>query len=149
MSGSLPSPLTEPRWRTLARIVLIGLATALGALAFQVLVAPRLGAQSPDRSFGYLLLIGADTIGVERITVRDRVWTGDAITRGQGRIVWQAAEVAPGRFSAMDLSAYRTNTDETPFQRVTLGMDGDTAVLTLLTPGTGERRIASRRPCRA
>jgi alpha-beta hydrolase superfamily lysophospholipase len=128
-----------------SRIVLIGLLAAVGALIFQLAIAPRLSAQSPDRTFGYVLLLGADTIGVERVTVKDRVWTGDAISQGQGRLVWQATEVAPGTFSAIEFSAYRTNTDENPMQRATLGMDGDSAVLTLIIPTAGERRLPSKR----
>jgi dienelactone hydrolase len=110
-----------------------------------VLAAAPLAAQSPDASFGYLTLLGADTIGVERIQVRDQVWTGDIISRGQGRLIWSAAEVAPRVFSALDLAAYRTNTDDTPFQRVTLGMDGDTARLSIIHPRVVEQRLPSRR----
>ena len=145
MSGSYPAAQREPRWRTISRIVLIGLLSAIGAIIFQIAIAPRLGAQTPDRTFGYLMLVGTDTIGVERISIAGKVWTGDAISRGQGRLIWQAAEVAPGTFSALDISAYRTNTDETPFQRVSLGMDGDSAVLTMLLPAAASVRIASQR----
>jgi uncharacterized protein len=118
------------------------LAAALCALA----AAPApLRAQTGDRSFGYLLLLGTDTIGVERVTVRDRVWTGDVLSRGQGRLIWSALEVAPRRFSALDLSAYRSNDAPAPFQRVTLGMDGDSAVLSFLVPQARDQRLPSVR----
>ncbi len=114
------------------------------ALAAALCTLP-LGAQHPDGSFGYLMLVGTDTISVERVTVRERVWSGDIITRTAGRLMWSAIEVAPQRFSALDLAAYRTAADASPFQRVTLGLDGDTAVLSVIYPRAAEQRLPSRR----
>ncbi len=107
--------------------------------------AAPLMAQQSSTSFGYLMLVGTDTVSFERVTVQDREWSGDIITRSAGRMTWSAVEVAPRRFSALDLAAYRSANDAAPFQRVTLGMDGDTAVLSIIFPRAVEQRLPSQR----
>jgi len=102
-------------------------------------------AQSSDRSFGYLLLLGTDTIGIERVKVAGGRWTGDVVVRNQGRVVWSGVRDSAGFFGPLELSAFRTASDTAAFQRVILAPAGDSVRLTLLFPAAAPRALATQR----
>ena len=131
--------------RGMLHIVLIGLSAVIVAALFQLLLAPRLSAQTPNGTFGYILIVGTDTLGVERVTVQDGHWSGDIVIRNQGRILWTAPETGRGQLGPLELRAFKTPADTTPFQVVRISVRSDSGHVERIVPAAMETIIPSKR----
>ncbi len=121
-------PFTNPVVLAIVGLLLL----AIGAgLAF---------AQSPSTPPGYTMLyvLGADTLGVERVEHTDSTIIGDLRLRGQPRLRWtQRLKEATGT-STLAIEAWRpgASDSEAPMQRLTLRVRGDSAYV-FATPAAG------------
>jgi dipeptidyl aminopeptidase/acylaminoacyl peptidase len=97
-----------------------------------------------DRTYGFLLIVGTDTVGVERITVADGRWTGEIVVRGQGRAMWGGVRESAGHVSTLELTAFRSPGDSAPAQRVTLTVIGDSLRMRPVVPAGPDRMLATR-----
>jgi alpha-beta hydrolase superfamily lysophospholipase len=81
------------------------------------------------RTVTMLYLVGADTLGVERVEASAAGWTGDLRLRGQGRLRWTQRLGEPEGQSTLEVEAWRPEAADTdaPMQRVTLQVRGDSA----------------------
>lgn len=122
-------PSRHARHPRLVRALLIGLVAAvlLGGL---LLAARSAGAQpAPARSFTMLYLVGADTIGTERVEATAAGWTGDLRLVRQGRLQWTQRLGEPDGQSTLVVDAWRPGAadSDAPVQRITLQVRGDSA----------------------
>lgn len=123
-----------PRW----------VAIALFTIAALALVAATALAQAP-RPHGFVYLLGADTLGVERVTPAGNLVMGDIQMRGQPRLQWTATLAGPGRVQSISLAAFRSVEADAPvLQRATMELVGD-SVRFEATAGTGpaQKRMLS------
>lgn len=116
-------------------------AVLLLVLGVILLFARRADAQSApqaSRQLTMLYLIGADTIGLERVDASARGWTGDLRLRGQPRLRWTQRLGEPDGVSTLEVDAWRPGAaeDDAPVQRLTLQVRGDSAYV-YTTPASG------------
>ena len=126
-----------PRWRGMSLGVLTAVAGAAGP------------AQAQERAYGFVYLIGTDTLGIERVSrPQPGVVVGDIHMRAQPRLEWTATLAGPGQATSLMLTAYRSGAADAPvLQRVSLTLDGDTVQADMSGP-TGaatKQRIGSTR----
>ncbi|MGQ0649147.1 MAG: alpha/beta hydrolase family protein [Gemmatimonadaceae bacterium] len=125
-----------PRWSGMSLAVFAGLALAAGVAL----------AQAP-RSYGFIFLIGSDTLGVERVTSGAAQMAGDIQMRGQPRLHWTGTVAAPGRVTSVVLTAFRSAApDAALMQRAVVVLDRDTARVEISSTGPVRRQtLASKR----
>lgn len=112
-----------PRWLVTTFIVIAGLALAVGSALAQ------------GRPYGFVYLMGGDTVGVERVTPLGTTMMGDIRMRGQGRLEWRATLPSPGQVSSVTILAYREAKADAPLvQRAVLRLVGDSAVAEITGP---------------
>ena len=126
------------------KLVLVGLAAALLALALFLGVSPRVAnSQEVPVQSAFVITRGADTIVVERITRGRSSITGDLTMVGQARMIF-TAELAPGpNVPSMTFRAWGAGAsiDSPPIQSGTQLFTADSAIITVQTPA-GERKLS-------
>lgn len=116
-------------------------AILLLALGVGLLLARRADAQATpsasSRTVTMLYLVGADTLGVERVEAGPRGWVGDLRLKGQPRLRWTQRLGEPAGQSTLEVEAWRPGAAEgdAPMQRLTLQVRGDSAYVHA-TPAT-------------
>ena len=133
MSTSFPS-------RGAAR-VRRSLLTAGALLALLGSTGVAAGAQA--KAYGFLFLLGSDTLGIERVTPMGETILGTINLRGQGRLEWSATLAGVGVTREFHIAAFQgTSTDAPALQRAVIRMDGDTARVEISGPnGPGPRQV--------
>lgn len=123
-----------PRWIGIALLVLSSL-TLISSVAL---------GQGGGGAYGMLYLVGADTLGVERVLASPGLVIGDLQMRGQPRMQWTALERSPGVLHSLTIVVFQTAApDAAVLQRAVLTLDGDT-VRVELSKG-GNQAIGTRR----
>jgi alpha-beta hydrolase superfamily lysophospholipase len=119
-----------PRW--------VGI--SLGVLAALALVAGVALAQ-PSRPYGFVYLVGGDTLGIERVTPGSPIVSGDLQMRGQARLQWIATLSGPGRLRSVSITAFQSAAADAPvLQRAVIELDGDTARAEISSGGAPARK---------
>lgn len=102
---------------------------------------------SPARTVQYVYLRGADTLGVETITLTDTTVAGVLAMRGAPRMAWTHARRS-NIFGALGLRVYAPNAPEgaAPVQTGTLRIVGDSARIEFVAGGAARRQAAATKP---
>lgn len=112
-----------PRWVAMTLAAIAAIALAVGSALAQ------------GRPYGFVYLMGGDTVGVERVTPLGTTMMGEIRMRGQGRIEWRATLPSPGQVSSVTILAYREAKADAPLvQRAVLTLVGDTALAEVTGP---------------
>ncbi len=112
------------------------LGVVLIVLVLGLLLSGRLQAQAaPSHTFMYL--IGADTVGLEKVTLNPGVVNGVITMRGQARVEWDQTHEnqTPGPLT-MRVFAPGAAADATPAQRIVLSARGDSLYIEQTAGGT-------------
>ncbi len=103
-----------PRWVGIVFLLISALALVSGVAMAQ-----------GQHAFVYML--GADTLGVERVTSTEGLVIGDMQMRGQPRVQWTATLTGPGRMRSVSLAAFaNASADAAVLQRALMTLEGDT-----------------------
>ncbi len=128
-------------------------ASLLACLTCLTLATPRAadaqGARppAPARTVQYVYLRGADTLGVETITLTDTTIAGVLALRGAPRMAW--THVRRGTtFGALGLRVYAPGAPEgaAPVQAGTIRVVGDSARIEFVAGGAARRQAAATKP---
>ena len=129
--------LRAPRWLGITLGVFAALALAAGVALAQA-----------ARPYGFVYLVGGDTLGVERVTAAGNLLTGDLQMRGQARMQWTVTLAGPGHTRGVVLTAWQSAAADAPMlQRAVIDLDGDTARAEITAGAAPPRKqaIATRR----
>ena len=109
-------------------------AAAVVALAATVLVATRGAAQQalPSTPATFALLLGQDTLGVERATFTARRVDGELVDRIRGmRVAYGVDLDAAGNGTRIEARVYRPSSDTVAKQHFVIEIHGDSAIATI------------------
>jgi dienelactone hydrolase len=104
----------------------------LGATMLALAIpAARAGAQAPAERGAFVMMIGSDTIAVERFTLGGDTLTGTLTVVGQPRFDYVVTLTPEGLVRTIALTVFGPNAkvDATPIQRALVTMRGDSAVV--------------------
>src|SRR6476661_2074423 len=104
-------------------------------------------AAAPSRTVQYVSLRGADTLGIETLTLTDTSIVGVQSLRGAPRIAWTQYRQGAG-MGALALKAYAPNAPlgAPPMQQGVIRMRGDSARLEFITGGRTVNQAALTKP---
>lgn len=113
-----------PRWVGVAVLAIAAIALLAGLAAAQ-----------PARAHAFVILVGRDTMGIERVNTSAASVSGDIVLRGQPRIQWSAALGRDGLPISITLAALQSASPDAPvLQRAVLTKTG-TAVAAEMRAG--------------
>jgi dienelactone hydrolase len=100
-------------------------------IAALALPAPPLAAQAAAERGAFIMMVGADTIAVERFTLGGDSLSGSLTVVGQPRFEYVAALGSDGVVRQLAITVFAPNApvDAAPVQRATVTMRGDSAVV--------------------
>jgi dienelactone hydrolase len=133
------------------KLVIVGLAAALLALALFLGLSPRIAnSQEAPLQSAFVITRGADTIVVERITRGRSSLTADLTMVGMARMIFTAELASGPSVPGMTFKAWGAGAsiDTPPLQSGTQSFSADSAFITVQTQG-GERKLSravSRNP---
>jgi len=131
--------MTSIRLSSLSRL-------STGLVACLALLASPAFSQSAEEG-AFVLLVGADTFGIENFTRRADGLTGEMTSRAIGKIAYTASLGADGNVPRLTLQYWGAGAphDGPPTQGGTLTADGDSVTIDITDPpGVGSQQIASQ-----
>ncbi|MHB1225414.1 MAG: alpha/beta hydrolase family protein [Gemmatimonadaceae bacterium] len=130
-------PAIHPRATLAAALLLLAPSSARAQVAPPAAVAVA----SADSMSAFVVLVGGDTLGVERFVHTPERLVGELALRGQPRVVYDIALDGPGRTRHMALSVHApgASPQTPPVQRLLLRPAGDSVAVDVASGGNPPR----------